>query len=254
MDSLKGTQADGSWIIPRPHADPISVVDLTVKVSYTLLTKATQTEHRCLAKFRDLNIPVTWNQAWSTLRIWRFVRSVQNTASLTFHWILPTADRLVRFGMNVNPACFCGEPESLIHLFTSCLFALEVFQWFLIQLREHHPTAALTPGQILFGFESASGLHIVFMALLSILCHHVWLARNKHRFDQVPPDAPTTLKNAKSTFRFLVRMHKRHCTCKVFDRDWLVDGIVGCVTEQDWIRFARDHYVALSVSSVSFLL
>ena len=60
---LKGTQADGSWIIPCPHADPIPVVDLTAKVSYTLLTKATQTEHRCLAKFRDLNIPVTWNQA-----------------------------------------------------------------------------------------------------------------------------------------------------------------------------------------------
>ena len=237
---LKGTQADGSWIIPRPHADPISVVDLTAKVSYTLLTKATQTEHRCVAKFRDLNIPVTWNQAWSSLRIWQFVRSVKDTAWLTFHGILPTADRLVRFGMNVNPACFCGEPETLLHLFTSCPFASEVFQWFTIQLRKYHPTAALTTGQILFGFESAFGVPIVFTALLGILRHHVWLARNKHRFEQVPPDAPTTLKNAKSTFRFLVRMHKRHCTREVFERDWLVDGIVGCVTEQDWIRFTRD--------------
>ena len=239
-NQLKGTQANGSWVIPRPHGDPIPVVDLTARVSYTMLTTATRTEHRCIAKFRDWNIPVTWNQAWGHLRIWRFVRSVQDTAWLTFHGILPTADRLVRFGMNVDPACFCGEPESLIHLFSLCPFASEVFQWFAIQLRKYHPTAALTTGQILFGFESASGVPIVFTALLGILRHHVWLARNKHRFEQVPPDAPTTLKNAKSTFRFLVRMHKRHCTSEVFERDWLVDGIVGCVTEQDWIRFTRD--------------
>ena len=237
---LKGTQDHGSWVIPRPRTDPIPVVDLTAKISYALLTTATQTEHRSIAKFRDLNIPVAWSQAWSSLCVWRFVRLVQDTAWLTFHGILPTADRLVRFGMNVNPACFCREPESLVHLFTSCPFASEVLQWFTIQLHKYHPTAALTTGHILFGFDSASGVPIVFTALLGILCHHVWLARNKHRFEQVPPDAPTTLKSARSTFRFLVRMHKRHCTREVFDRDWLVDGIVGCVNEQDWIRFTRD--------------
>ena len=141
-NQLKGTQANGSWVIPRLHGDPIPVVDLTARVSYTMLTTATRTEHRCIAKFRDWNIPVTWNQAWGHLRIWRFIRSVQDTAWLTFHGILPTADRLVRFGMNVDPACSCGEPESLIHLFTSCPFASEVFQWFTIQLRKYHPTAA----------------------------------------------------------------------------------------------------------------
>ena len=246
---LKGTKVDGSWVIPRPHSDPILVVDLTARVSYIMLTKATRTEHRCIAKFRDLNISVAWNQAWSTLRIWRFVRSVQDTAWLTFHGILPTADRLARFGMHVDPACFCGEPESLTHLFSSCPFASEVLQWFTVQLRKHHPTAALTTGKILFGFDPASGVPIVSTALLGILRHPVWLARNKHRFEQVPPDAPTTLKNAKSTFRFLVRMHKRHSTSEVFERDWLVDGIVGCVTEQDWIRFTRD----LLRSSLGFL-
>ena len=96
---LKGTQANGSWVILHPHADPIPVVDLTAKVSYTLLTKATQTEHRCLAKFCDLNIPVTWNQAWSTLRIWHFVRWVQDTAWLTFYGTLPTA-RNQKCGLN----------------------------------------------------------------------------------------------------------------------------------------------------------
>ena len=55
-----------------------------------------------------------------------------------------------------------------------------------------------------------------------------WLACNKHWFEWVPPDAPTTSKNAKYTFHLLVRIHKRHCTREVFDCDWLVDGIVGC--------------------------
>ena len=188
-----------------------------------------QTEHRCLAKFHDLNISVAWNQAWFRLRIWHFVRSVQDTAWLTFHRILPTTDRLVQFGMSVNPTCFCGEAESLVNLFTLCPFASEVFQWFTIQLRKRHPTAALTTGQILFGFASASGVPIVFTALLGILRHHVWLARNKHPFEQVLPDVPTTLKNAKSTFHFIVRMHQGHCTREVFDRHWLVDGRLGVV-------------------------
>ena len=64
----------------------------------------------------------------------RFVRSVQDTAWLSFHGILPTADRLVRFKMNVDPACFCGQPETLIHLFVSCPLAQGVLQWFSAQL------------------------------------------------------------------------------------------------------------------------
>ena len=107
----------------------------------------------------------------------------------------------------------------------------EVLQWFIVQLRKYHPAAALTTAQILFGFDSASGVTTVFTALLGILRHHVWLARNKHRFEHVTPDALLTIKNAKSTFRFLVRMHRRRCSPEVFEPDWLVSGIVGSVTK-----------------------
>ena len=78
-----------------------------------------------------------WNQAWASLRLWRFVRAVQDTAWLSFHGILPTADRLVRFSMKVSPLCFCGEPETLLHMFTSCPFALDIVEWFKIQRRKH---------------------------------------------------------------------------------------------------------------------
>ena len=237
---LKGTNDNGILVIPRPNVDSINIVELTAHTSYTLLTAAHRTEHRSVNKFQELEIPVAWNQAWASLRLWRFVRSVQDTSWVSFHGILPTADRLVRFGMKVNPLCFCGEPENLLHLFTSCPFALDVFEWFRNQLCKHQHALAFTTGQILFGFQSACNYPIMFTALLGILRHHVWLARNKYRFEQVPPDALVTIKQAKSTFRFLVSMHQRHCSHEVFEREWLVNGIVGSVTEQGFIYFTSD--------------
>ena len=115
---LKCASANNQWVIPRPNLDPIPLPKLTAKIGYSLMTNAKSVEHRSVSKFRDLNIMVAWNTVWYSLRLWRFVRSVQDTAWLSFHGILPTADRLVRFGMKVNPACFCGETESLLHLFT----------------------------------------------------------------------------------------------------------------------------------------
>ena len=237
---LKGSFDNNQWVIPRPNLDPVSLSDLTAHVSYTLLTAANRIDHRSVAKFRDMSIPVEWSQVWASLRIWRFVRSVQDTAWLSFHGILPTADRLVRFGMKVSPLCFCGEPETLLHLFTSCPLALDVLKWFTTKLNQHHLVSSLTTAQILFGFKSASGVPLMFTALLGIVRHHIWLARNKFRFEQVSPDAQTTIKQTKSTFRFLVRMHQHHCTQEVFECQWLGNGIVGSVNEHGWIHFTSD--------------
>ena len=237
---LKGSFDNNQWVILRLNLDPIPLSDLTAHVSYILLTAANRIDHRSVAKFRDLSIPVEWSQVWASLRIWRFVRSVQDTAWLSFHGILPTADRLVRLGLKVSPLCFCGEPETLLHLFTSCPLTLGVLKWLTTTLHQHHLVSSLTTAQILFGFNSTSGVPIMFTALLGIVRHHIWLARNKFRFEQVSPDAETTIKQAKSTFRFLVRMHQRYCTQEVFERQWLGNGIVGSVNEHGWIHFISD--------------
>ena len=81
------------------------------------------------------------------------------------------------------------------------------------------PATALTTAQMLLGSHSASDVPIAFTALFGILRHHVGLARNKHRFEQMLPDAQPTIENAKSICRFLARMHRRHCTTEVFDHD-----------------------------------
>ena len=62
-----------------------------------------------------------------------------------------------------------------------------------------------------FGFPSRSKIPVVFSALLGVLSHQIWLARNSYRFENVPSDVLVTFRKARSTFRFLLRMHKRHC-------------------------------------------
>ena len=168
-------------------------------------------------------------------------RTVQDTAWLSFHGILPTADRLVRFGMKVQPSCFCGAPESLVHQFVPCSFAVSVWEWFLPQFRKFVPNkVSFSTCEVLFGFSADPDVPVVFAALLGILRHQIWLTRNAHRFDQTSPDLCATLKKAKSTFRFLVRMLQRHFPEDRFSREWLADGVIGCINEHGWIHLNRD--------------
>jgi hypothetical protein len=118
--------------------------------------------------------------------------------------------------MNVNTLCFCGQPETLFHLFVACPFASEILSWFLVQLRKFNPVAVLTDSEILFGFDVTSHIPLVFTALLGVLRHHIWLASNRHRFEQIHPEVQDTLRKAKSTFRFLVRLQNRHCSHEHF--------------------------------------
>ncbi len=133
--------------------------------------------------------------------------------------------------MHVNPVCFCGLPEDLVHIFTTCHFAWKLLDWFLVLLRRFRPSrTSISISEILFGFSVDSHLPIVFTALLGVLRH----------FEHIPPDAHVALQKTKSTFRFLVRMHKRHSQHDRFVREWLADGFIGSLTEEDWILFTRD--------------
>ena len=124
---VKGMRDGRLWVIPRPSIDPLSIGELSAHSGYSLVSQYQHVNHRSLAKFRDWGFTVDWKRVWASLHLWKFVRSVQDTAWLSFHGILPTADRLVRFKMNVNPSCFCGQPETFIHLFTTCLLARDIF-------------------------------------------------------------------------------------------------------------------------------
>ena len=60
------------------------------------------------------------------------------------HAILSTADRLSYFGVRVSTACHCGAPETLLHLFTLCPFALRLAAWYESMVRRIlHPASVL---------------------------------------------------------------------------------------------------------------
>jgi hypothetical protein len=92
---------------------------------------------------------------------------VQDTSWLSFHGILPTADRLTHFGMRVDPSCFCGQPKDLLHMFTSCHFAMAILDWFLIQLRKFRPSVTSLPaGAILLTHGCCEATSVSLCGLL----------------------------------------------------------------------------------------
>ena len=79
---LKGTRDGQQWIVPHPGLDPLPVEQISARFSYSLLSQYQHVEHRSVGKFHDLGIPVHWKEVWVRLCLWRFVRSVQDTAWL----------------------------------------------------------------------------------------------------------------------------------------------------------------------------
>ena len=164
---LRGQFVEGSCVIPRPPDSFTAVTVLTARTSYSLLQRSSRVKHRSVSKFRALGFSVTWTATWASLRLWRFVRSVQDTAWLSFHGILPTADRFTRFRMNVQSSCFCGDPESLVHLFALCPLAVHVLDWFCFSSANldqlNHPCPLVT---------YCLGLRMIRMSLLFL--QHYW--------------------------------------------------------------------------------
>lgn len=241
--TLQGRNEDGQWLVGPPDATPTPMTELTARKAYTVLLEKELVPHKAVGKFADMQISVHWPSVWHSLFLWRFIRSVADTNFYIFHGRLPTADRLVRFGMAVDPNCFCGEPESALHLFTQCPVASDVWTWLaplFIPLNIHLP---LSISQLLFGFPEASQTPPIVNAILGILRHHIWLHRNRCRFDHDVPHASLTLQKARSTIRFAVKMQHRHCLPIEFATRWLLNGLVGTIADDNTVSFAK-HFMS----------
>lgn len=215
-------------MIPRPNLDCLPVVDLTARLTYSLLSNQQLVELRAVSKFC----------AWGSLSLWRFVLSVRDTAWLSFHGDLPTADRLVRFGMKVDPVCFCGQPETLLHLFVDCDFSKSVLRWFLDQVHKVILPFELTSSQILFGLTLSARAPLAFSALLGILRHRNCLAGNISRFEHTPVTAEDTLRKVHLSVSC---SHAQATLSQLYIRKGMVEnGVIGSLTEQDWLHFACD--------------
>ena len=232
------TDLDGNVVI-RFKDSLVPMVSLSPRQCYRIQLCQQRTQHRCIEKYRSWGFRVEWSLVWLNLHLWRFVRSVRNTNWLIAHAILPTADRLYRYNIAVDTCCHCGQPETLVHLFTSCPFAVSLSAWYFSLLHAYSSTASPpSPCELLVGYGKLNRLPPVFPALLGIIRHHIWLSRNSYKFEGRIPDTSATIIKVKSTLRFNIRVQQRHCPAHTFDHSWLGDGLFGSISFDDDLSFS----------------
>ena len=237
---LKGRCEDNTWLVGHNDATSIPLAELTARCTYSVLLNSALAPHKAIEKFSTQQIQVHWPSVWRSMPLWRFVRSIADTNYYLFHGRLATADRLIRFGMKVNENCFCGEIETALHLFCHCPVATTIWDWLTPLLVSLALPTPLTISTILFGFPEAKKTPAAVNALLGIFRHHLWLHRNRCRFDRLSPDASSVLRMAKSTFRFAVKMEHRHCLLTKFEDEWLIRGLVGTIADDNSVSFSKD--------------
>ena len=238
--ALTRRMENGEIVVAGPGSSFCALRSLTASFVYRALEASQRTQHRCTEKYQSLGFRVEWQRVWSGLNLWRFIRPVRDTAWLTAHGILPTADRLIRFGMNIHPRCHCGNSETLQHLFVDCPFAVRVLSWYFNLLHQCVPSAAPpTPKQVLLGYGRDPGIPPVMQCLLGIVRHQFWKARNAARLDNVVPALPSTTSQIKSSLRFAIRTQQRHCHVEKFSELWLANDRLGTVLEDGSIHFTE---------------
>ena len=239
--ALERKFVDNEYVICGPQKSVVTLEQLWASFVYDTLSHQHRKQHRCVEKYANWGLPVDWSNVWLSLLLWRFIRPVRDTSWLIAHGILPTADRLLRFGVQVDPLCHCGRTESLVHLFTDCSFAIQLIDWYFSVYKRFRPQSQRpSKCDLLVGYGKNVKVPPVFPCLLGIIRHHIWLTRNKARFDKVIPHYPTVLSRVKSALRCVIRLQQRHCLPANFSDFWLASGCVGSLSAGDIIVFAAE--------------
>ena len=221
-----------------PNSPPTPVHLLSAKAAYQSLMVSCFVPPVCEERFRNLNVS-SWSLVWLMIHKCKFIRPILDTAWKIAHGVIPTADRLIHFQMNVSPLCFSQELESLEHLFHSCTTTSQVLMWYSNLLSSHlHNAPLVSIKHVLVGFERALAVPAGFQVLLHIVKHHIWIHRNSIRFDSSHPDPILMLNRIKSTFKFALRVQFRHTPISQFTAAWLASGIFGYVSPDGELQFA----------------
>ena len=156
-------------------------------------------------------------------------------------WLCGPSKPVIQNAGSAPALCHCGRTESLIHLFTDCPFAIQLIDWYFSVYKRFRPQSQRpSKCDILVGYGKNVKVPPVFPCLLGLIRHHIWLTRNKARFDKVMPHYPTVLSRVKSALRCVVRVQQRHCLPANFSDFWLASGVVGILSAGDIIVFAAE--------------
>ena len=184
--SLPQRLENGEIVVAGPGTVACPLHSLTVRFVYRELVYLAHVEHRCVSKYGTWGLSVEWCTIWRNLQLWRYTLEGCDTNWKIAHGILPTADQLQRFNVNIDPSCHCGQRESLMHLLV-CPLAKRLFDWYQVLVQRAFPQQhRLTASEIMVGYDSSVILPPVFPCLLGLIHHRIWVARNGWHFDQSP--------------------------------------------------------------------
>ena len=134
---------------------------MSAKSAYLYLLSVNFVPPHCEEKFLPLCGSLYWPTIWRQLSFCPLDRPVIDVAWQVAHGVLYTADRLVSFGYDYDPNCFCGALETPSHLFFECALAQSVLSWIQsLMFRTSSLCPPLLCRHVLFGF-SASELAVV---------------------------------------------------------------------------------------------
>ena len=148
------------------------------------------------------------------------------------HGVIYTADRLVSFGMTVDPMCHCNNHhETLQHLFFDCPFTQAILQEIQAIFRRVTPLCPpLEPRHLLFGFNGGEREIVppVFSYTLNLVKFFIWLSRNNFRFRNERPSIPNVLSSVRRRLFFYLPLFAKRFQSprrkRYFRRSWNVIG------------------------------
>lgn len=219
------------------HTTSASVI--SAKFCYQFLLSERRPLPHCVEKFRPVFGDLYWSYTWMELFLFRLDRPVIDLSWKIAHGVLYTSDRLLSFGYNIDPICFCGHLlESPSHLFFSCPLADSVLSWLQSLMFLYSPTVpSLFCRHVLFGLnpDELRIIPRVFVYILNVCKFFIWHARNDFRFRNVRPGALEVIAKIKARVKFhLPLFFKRFCSSRrrrLFHRQWGANGIIGSVSD-----------------------
>ena len=150
----------------------------------------------------------------------------------------------------VNSRCFCATAdETLEHLFFECELARLLVVWVYTNLHHINPTAGqFTVDELLFGFSEARRRAIpsIFVFMLMVMKHAIWVARSDFRFRQKVPVALQVLYIAIIRIKFILNLLFKGCKSpaqiRAFEQEWLGRGSLGHLEgpDLDWLWTSKD--------------
>ena len=155
--SLFYQQVLAPWLLMGNNGD---IGNLTSQTAYRRIQPAIT--HRCVAKFQKHHLD--WPALWHDIDLLFLNKAVWKTNFLVLHGILPTMNRLARWGITPrNTLCHCGQRKTQEH----CTLTLVLVHWFEELLGIKWPNHRLSNAHIWFGFPASAGILAGFKFILA---------------------------------------------------------------------------------------